>query len=820
MINKMPKDADKHNTEQKQMANPVNVFFKTEYMPELVMTQLLKNRPNWHVVDESDIEKSQQLDFVFLDDLHYTKPKYYSLKCTAKNIVNDDKRSVSFKNNFVNHMMADPVGKKYIMPQKIVDLQGHLKNKSYLLQFKSLFDKKGVYIFKPVTGMSGKGIKVFDNYAGFVKYCNSMLRTHRSKWSRYKDPNKAPMRVWVLQEYLTDPLTVKKADGKQYKFHIRHYYLYQPHPAQSYYFDVGEIATARAPYVKGSWDNSKIHDTHFYEDDDELFPRFLNLSADRIADINRQLGEVYGIINSLNKSGCYPDSKYCFELFGVDIMLTRDYQVKIIEVNANPGNPFGNYMALKYNLFNDAFKLTVDKYLHTLEPIETDISTVITDTRSKGIKVQFIPINNVSTERQKAGAGTTDKKTYYVKTDYYTDDYIDSLFNTKHWQKITPAVIPKYIQSGKPIDYIYLDGKHYWDPKNFKLKSIVKNLVNEEKRSITAKNELMTNLTKIPAARKFIMPQLDIDLSHVKSSGFYDKIKSFMKPDTVYILKPVHGFSGQGIRMITAYDELHTFISSIAKKPADRISKKQMHWVLQEYLTEPLLIRQQTDNYKFHIRHYFFYVPQSLDTQNGCDKETLDVALECSRDSTIPGKTSYYTSDGEIAPARAPYVKGDWSNKLIHDTHFYGRDGELFPKALNLTPELEKDIYSQMAELYSHILSCIGAGCYAESKQCYELFGVDLILTADYKLKVIEVNEKIGMPSSLTPMTRILFEGCLNKIVMPMLGLSGNTKYDKHFIPINHGLNRQNMLKKVKSTKPITHKSKIKEKKTKKLPTH
>ena len=206
-----------------------------------------------------------------------------------------------------------------------------------------------------------------------------------------------------------------------------------------------------------------------------------------------------------------------------------------------------------------------------------------------------------------------------------------------------------------------------------------------------------------------------------------------------------------------------------ATEPEKAIYEKQRIWVLQEYLTEPLLITQkvpganQTADYKFHIRHYLFYVP---------------------------GQTSYYVYEGELAPARAPYMKGNWGNKLIHDTHFYGRDGELFPMALGLSETQTRDIYAQINELYGHIISCINAKCYAESRMCYELFGVDLIFTRDYKLKVIEVNEKLGMPSNLTPMSRILFEGCLNKIVMPLLGLTtsatnNSNKYDKHFIPIS-----------------------------------
>ena len=46
---------------------------------------------------------------------------------------------------------------------------------------------------------------------------------------------------------------------------------------------------------------------------------------------------------------CYPESKDCYQLFGFDIMITDNYQVKIIEINENPGLPdlpipFGKYI--------------------------------------------------------------------------------------------------------------------------------------------------------------------------------------------------------------------------------------------------------------------------------------------------------------------------------------------------------------------------------------------------------------------------------------------------------------------------------------------
>jgi predicted ATP-grasp superfamily ATP-dependent carboligase len=837
--------------------NECNIFFKAKYIPEQIQNDIFANRLNWNKIPDSKINKST-INFVYLDDLYYTNPSYYSIKCTAKNIVNDEKRAVSLKNNFVTTMMNDPIGQKYILPHHVIDLYEHELTKQSLVSYlnlkkiSELFTKNAIYIFKPVTGMSGKGIKIIDTYEKLINYIQYIKQKNIKQWQRYKDPNKAPMRVWVLQEYLTNPLTVKKRDGKSYKFHIRHYYLYQPKAiGKSYYYDMGEIATARAPYVKGHWDNKLIHDTHFYEDDDELYPDFLKLSPLHKQSIDTQISEVYSIINKYNNAQCYNDSKYCFEIFGLDIMLTDDYQLKVIEVNANPGNPFGNYMDLKYNFFNDAFKLTVDNWLNTeyvhvteskylqkgkfieIMPSSDDklvmLSTKGHDTVCTGLQAQcnatastpnsrpFCSLftRGLSPERKRevglefsVGSTKHNKYTYYVKSDYYTEKYIDSVFDSSLWTKVSDSERASYIANKTPIDYIYLDGKHYYNPANFKLIGNVKNLVDDSKRDITAKNNLMTNLAKIPNARKYLMPQYELDLymlhtnTEVRTKTLA-RLSPLFNNKKIFIFKPVTGFAGQGIKMMTSMNELESYINLIIKEnnkkwkgvdgksPADKLRI----WVLQEYLTDPLLIKQpahhgyKAGDYKFHIRHYLFY---------------------------MPGKTSYYVYEGEIAPARAPYIKGNWHNKLIHDTHFYGRDGELFPAALKLSHALTNNIYAQISELYTHILSCINAKCYAESRACYELFGVDLMITHDYNVKVIEVNEKLGMPSSLTPMSRILFEGCLHKIVMPLLGLTVSSndislpatvekKYDKHFIEIKK---RESQTKKATISKRLTHATK------------
>ena len=212
----------------------------------------------------------------------------------------------------------------------------------------------------------------------------------------------------------------------------------------------------------------------------------------------------------------------------------------------------------------------------------------------------------------------------------------------------------------------------------------------------------------------------------MKNPRLLEKYKSLFKAKSVYIFKPVSGYAGANIEIITSYTQFEKSMDIIIKKwtPAwNRGSSMYKEWVLQEYLADPLLYRNPEDNieYKFHIRHYFIFRPGD--------------------------KKSFFLKKGLFTTGLRPYKLGDWSNKLIHDTHFHGRDGIPFPEDLNLTPAQEESIYKQITELYSDIDNILkkNTGCFDESKYCFEVFGADLMITKDYKVKILEMNSSPGL---------------------------------------------------------------------------
>jgi hypothetical protein len=390
-------------------------FVKSKYFPESFIDEQFKARGNWIKYDVPLHRKKGPIDFIYLDELFYTNPRYYSFPAKLKNTVNDDKRQISFKHNLVRNLLGDANGSKYVMPQYELDLYTiqkenvctgiespaqcnatgvtHPVNVSGILveltnKFKKLFTGKTVYIFKPVTGMGGSDIGIFDKFSDFKRYVNNVIIRNGKLWGKV-NPDKEPLRRWVLQEYITNPLLIEKEDtgSHKYKFHIRQAYLYQPLPKQSYYrpLNMCPIAIAEKPYIHGDWSNKDIHDTHFHGKIDydwysslKLIPTLKN-NLEAIRRIDSQLHELYTIIDkNYIKAQCYPETKHCFELFGCDIMITDTFEVKVIEINAGMG--ISGDISIKRDIFDTVMINVVDMYYPPKNkvPIPTKLFTPIT----------------------------------------------------------------------------------------------------------------------------------------------------------------------------------------------------------------------------------------------------------------------------------------------------------------------------------------------------------------------------------------------------------------------------------------------------------
>ena len=201
--------------------------------------------------------------------------------------------------------------------------------------------------------------------------------------------------------------------------------------------------------------------------------------------------------------------------------------------------------------------------------------------------------------------------TYLVKSEYISDEVIDQLFKKRgNFKKYVSGIYP---------DYLHLDGTHYYDKNNYKYKVILKNIVDDGKKTLTIKSELAKTIGDKPFFLKTYIFNRD------------EKIKK-IDINKTWILKPDNGFSGEGILVIKS-KEYKTV----------KLNNKFNIWSLQEYITNPFLI----DERKFHFRVMFIYIPKFNNDE----------------------KMGYWFKKIPIYLAKEKYKNDDYKNLDIHNRH-------------------------------------------------------------------------------------------------------------------------------------------------------
>lgn len=182
---------------------------------------------------------------------------------------------------------------------------------------------------------------------------------------------------------------------------------------------------------------------------------------------------------------------------------------------------------------------------------------------------------------------------------------------------------------------------------------------------------------------------------------------SDLSDNGIFIVKPIGGFSGRDISVVSTEKEYTN-----AKKLVSRYNGA----IVCEYIKNPMLIGGK----KFHLRMYLLVV-------------------------TPPFEYSIFRR-GKIFTAKNQFNLNELS-KDVHDTHMASTEGNMyfpedFPEQSMVTrvqSEVER-ILGEAAKSVSNELSS-----YPESKQGFEIFGCDLMVTEDGKVVLLEINDKVGM---------------------------------------------------------------------------
>ena len=260
-----------------------------------------------------------------------------------------------------------------LLKQHKVDLLLIYKKEVKIEKYKKLFNNNKVWIFKFIYGSLGENIIVLDSYEKFKKFVFKTINQHKNNWKKinHKIYNSLGKKIktkyfidWVLQEYIINPMLYQDK-----KFHLRGYFVFcndrLKNKKKGYFLDNQRVFTAKLPFKQGDYSNKQIHDSHANSTPYEINykPDIINLlSKKQVISIENQLKYLYKSLFKILDLNCYKNDEMCFNIFGSDIMITDDYQIKFIELNEKPGMHNYKNSSINYTiLFKEVLDKIVDK---------------------------------------------------------------------------------------------------------------------------------------------------------------------------------------------------------------------------------------------------------------------------------------------------------------------------------------------------------------------------------------------------------------------------------------------------------------------------
>jgi hypothetical protein len=182
---------------------------------------------------------------------------------------------------------------------------------------------------------------------------------------------------------------------------------------------------------------------------------------------------------------------------------------------------------------------------------------------------------------------------------------------------------------------------------------------------------------------------------------------------SLYILKPVDGFQGKGIRVVQSRAEVQKWTQ---EHPEYR------KWVLQKYLQNP----DTFQGFKFHLR------------------VVVCVMVEQGKRYVYVCKRNRYVL------AKEPYINGDWTNFDIHDTHAKSNPRiAFFPEELpdgwttKAAETAQERIEDCIQSLWTHVAN-LSLRPDLQGKNGFELFGADILFEKKHPY-ILEFNKKMGL---------------------------------------------------------------------------
>ena len=449
----------------------------------------------------------------------------------------------------------------------------------------------------------------------------------------------------------------------------------------------GKAMTAKISYKRGDWINKDIHDSHGETTPKDIyFPEDI-LDKEKYEYIYQQIELILGAAAKIVKPHvkCYEESKNCCEVYGIDFMITDDYTVKLIEINAEAGYGSKNEDKTKYKQYcSEYFDWFYKESLLSklFKKNSEELKTYIFADKEKEIEEEFTKL--------------LDSNGWVRKDINDFPEYVD-LFYSRDYKFF-------YNQLKNKQDYRKIFGiksnllSFFWSDNSYK----------KGKDVVVNKYLLYKNMKKqFPEiAEKHMAKTFNILKKDVK-------IK-----DGVYIIRPVSksvGF-GKDIEYVSNKKEFYNVINKYKN------NNKYKKIIASEYI-QPLLLYNKKKN---HIRVHMLFL-------NNHGKITWSTNLH--------GRIMYAKKEFKYSDYHDLEIHDTHGRSTFHNI--------FFPEEFNYGKENTEKVLLQMEMILSKVAEIIKPHlkCFTESNNCFEVFGIDFMIKDDFTVILIEINENYGIPN-------------------------------------------------------------------------
>jgi hypothetical protein len=318
------------------------------------------------------------------------------------------------------------------------------------------------------------------------------------------------------------------------------------------------------------------------------------------------------------------------------------------------------------------------------------------------------------------------KFTFFISSGFSGMRIIVDKFKALGWTEISLDEIDKVSY----IDFMYIDYLSRADRNiqhiKTKLKSIVRSMEMFNKYKLWIKLKDKTN-----------------DLFQNSLVDFIDKPLTLLDfpSDSIpqkYIVRPVQGYAGIGL-----------FVSKNAIEIIDKIKEIRKIMIYNKPMIDPILVTDYIQNLMlyegkiFHIRIHMIV-------------------------ARILGKFKSYAGKYIVVATGKEKFDPNVIDVNTYDSHFDSTgDDIIFPGTLQISKFEQELIMMQIYKMLLIISKTFHSEikCYAESENCFEVCGIDVMITKEHKIKLLEVNNKTGLKTYTPEFEKLFFTSLFSDII-------------------------------------------------------